>query len=126
MEFNVLCAFVDGKRVFYKEFYDAYDPYILQKGITTQPLNPNTESPIQFYWYHVILFSDEQNVLVKKQMISEDDSFQLDYDPGKVDIISERIMVGKLIEHNKWVETPLSWIDSFVDKIKKQRINKPF
>ena len=125
-EFNVLSAFQDGKRVFYKEFYDGYDPYTLKKGFTTQLDNFNGQSPIRFYWYHVILFSDEQGVVLEKQMISERDLFRVDYDAGKVDIISEQVMVGKLKERSEWAETPLSWIDSWVDEIKNQRINKPF
>ena len=125
-EFNVLSAFQDGKRVFYKEFYDGYDPYTLKKGFTTQLDNFNGQSPIRFYWYHVILFSDEQGVAMKKPIISESGPFQVDYDAGKVDIISEQVMVGKLTERSEWVETPLSWIDSWVDIIKKQKINKPF
>ena len=125
-EFNVLSAFQDGKRVFYKEFYDGYDPYTLKKGFTTQLDNFNGQSPIRFYWYHVILFSEGEGVAMKKPIISESGPFQVDYDAGKVDIISERVMAGKLAERNEWVDTPLSWIDSWVDTIKKQKINKPF
>ena len=125
-EFNVLCAFQDGKRVFYKEFYDAYDPYTLNKGFTTRLDHFNGQSPIRFYWYNVILFSDGEEVALKKQIISESGPFKVDYDAGAVDIISEQVMVGKLTERHGWVETPLSWIDSWVDKIKKQKINKPF
>ena len=69
-EFNVLCAFQDGKRVFYKEFYDAYDPYILKKGFTTRLDHFNEQSPIRFYWYNVILFSDGKEVALKNRIIN--------------------------------------------------------
>lgn len=125
-EFNVLCAFQNGIRVFYKEFYDEYDPYTLKKGLSIQLNHFNRHSPIRFYWYHVIIFSQGQGVVLKNELINERDPFQVTHESGTVEIISERVMVGNLIKSNQWIETPLSWMDTWVDKIKKQKINRPF
>ena len=125
-EFNVLCAFDEGNRIFYKEFYDLYEPGIMKKGFATQVNGLASASAPRFYWYHVVVFSQGEGVAVKHPIISEDTPFKIDYDAEKVDILSERLMSTALTERGESMGSPLSRIDSWVDQVKKQKINKPF
>ena len=64
-EFNVLCAFQDGKRLFYKAFHNECEPHVWKKGITTILENFKETPPAHVYWYNVIYFRKDRVLPLK-------------------------------------------------------------